>query len=89
MKNLALPSLKNDGYTEKLIPWLPDEAPKPILIRSFENALRSLLQNTDLVTEENLSFPNKGSPFKFEQKPVMTLETPITELHHGSLWIDT
>ena len=89
IKNQALPHMKTDGYETKLMSWLPKMEPKQIVFRSFENALRSLLTNTDLVTQKNMSFPNADSPFLYERKPAMTAETPITELHHGSWWIDT
>jgi len=89
IKNQALPHLKTDDYDEKLVSWLPKQEPKEIVFRTFENALRSLLTNTDLVTQKNMSFPNADSPFLYERKPAMTDETSITELHHGSWWIDT
>lgn len=89
VKDDLLPHIKNDCFEEKLIPWLPEDKPQKITFRSFENALRSLLTNNDLVNETNLSFPNADSPYSCTRKPVLTTESPITELHHGSWWIDT
>ena len=84
----ALPHLQNDAFEHECIPWLPGGV-KQITFRSFENAIRSLLTNTELCKQENLSFPNTDSPLLVERKPEITPDTPITELHHGSWWIET
>ena len=81
--------MTNDQYEQKVLDWLPDLSPQQITVRSFENSLRSLLSNKDLVQESNLSFPNANTPYSCECKPALTQDTPIEELHHGSWWIDT
>ena len=89
MKDDLLPHLTNDHYEKKLLAWLPDLSPQEITLRSFENALRSLLSNKDLMHESNLSFPNADTPISCKRNPILTTDMPIEELHHGSWWIDT
>ena len=77
-----------DKFEPQLIDWLPDLKPATVYHRPFMNALQSLLSNHSIVKEENLSFPDKNSPFS----PVDMSEnsTPlIEELHHGEWWSRT
>ena len=89
MKEDLLPHMTNDRYEQKVLDWLPDLKPQQLTVRSFQNALNSLLTNTDLVQESNLSFPNADTPYSCVRKPALTPDTPIEQLHHGSWWIDT
>ena len=70
------------------IDWLPDGNLVQVHVRTFQEALFSLLTNPSLVKEENFSFPLKNTPFlsrDFHIDP----ESPITELHHGVWWTDS
>ena len=65
--------------------WLPDNKLVQVYVRSFRQALFSLLTNPCLVKEDNFSFPLTDTPFlpadfKLDEK------VPITELHHGRWW---
>ena len=60
-----------------------------VFVRSFSDALLSMLENKSLFKEENLSFPNSDTPYSPENFPVLTENSMITELHHGSWWRDT
>ena len=62
-KENLLPQMTQDCYKQKLLEWLPDLHPQQITVCSFENTLRSLLSNKDLVNETNLSFPNADTPY--------------------------
>ena len=67
------------------INWLPDNKLVQVQVRSFQQALFSLLTNPVLVKEENFSFPLRDTPFlpnDFEYDPTV----PMTELHHGRWW---
>ena len=81
MKEDLLPHMTNDRYENKLLDWLPDLSPQQITLRSFKNALCSLLSTKNLVQESNLSFPNDDTLFSYKCKPVLTQDTPIEELH--------
>eukprot|EP00531_Pseudo-nitzschia_arenysensis_P000969 CAMPEP_0116116834 /NCGR_PEP_ID=MMETSP0329-20121206/1249_1 /TAXON_ID=697910 /ORGANISM="Pseudo-nitzschia arenysensis, Strain B593" /LENGTH=935 /DNA_ID=CAMNT_0003610355 /DNA_START=406 /DNA_END=3213 /DNA_ORIENTATION=+ len=89
IKEIAMPHLQDDRFEPKLISWLPDDTPQTIYVRSFDNAIRSLLTNTDLCCERNLSFPNSDSPYEYQRLPALTDDTVISELHHGNWWINT
>ena len=93
-----VPEIKGGGFKPCLIDWVfkpevgkknPRHGQKQVFVRSFSDALRSILTNKTLVKEENLSFPNDETPLSSVHHPVMNNETMITELHHGSWWIDT
>ena len=70
------------------INWCPDNKPIQVYTRSFLEALNSLLTNTELVREENYSFPNPDSPF-IEPDFEMDDDKIISELHHGEWWINS
>ena len=70
------------------INMLPDNKLVQVYVRSFRQALNSLLTNYMLVKEENFSFPLSDTPFlpnEFE----LPNDVPITELHHGRWWTDS
>ena len=75
-----------DKFYPTIINWLPDNKPTQIYVRSFLNALFSLLSNKELTREENLSFPDYKDPFSWKQNPSLTGDSVISELHHGSWW---
>eukprot|EP00536_Pseudo-nitzschia_multiseries_P015967 jgi/Psemu1/44408/gm1.44408_g len=79
--NLGISETKFEPH---IINWLPCNLPTQIFVRSFPDALHSLLTNKELMQETNLSFPNVETPLSPENNPPLTNETYITELHHGS-----
>lgn len=81
---LKLPA---DKFQIHAINWLPDNVPTPLSTRPFKNALQSLLSNSSVVREENLSFPDASTPYSpvsLDDHP--DDETIISELHHGGWW---
>ena len=77
-----------DKFEPQLIDWLPDLKPATVYHRPFMNALQSLLSNHSIMKEENLSFPDKNSPFS--SVDISGNGTPlIEELHHGEWWSRT
>ena len=86
-----------EPFRPKLIDWCEKAIPnvhegvsnQQIYVRSFKDALTSLLTNVTLMKEENLSFPNKETPLSYENNPPMEGSTEITELHHGNWWGNT
>ena len=54
-------SMNTYQFSPLKINWLPDNNPIQVYIRSFREAVNSLLTNVDLVKEENLSFPLQSS----------------------------
>ena len=82
--------MTDDRYEKKILKWLSDSSPQQITVCSFENALRSLLSDKDLVQESNFSFPNANILYSCKQKLALTTELPIEETTScGSWWIDT
>lgn len=67
------------------INWLPDNKLVQVQVRSFRQALFSLLTNPMLVKENNFSFPMRDTPF-LPADFKLDNDTPITELHHGKWW---
>lgn len=63
--------------------WLPEERTVTVYIRSFEDALYSLLHNTDVNNDQSLSFPDEFNPFLFSNTQ---RSSEISELHHGKWW---
>ena len=80
------PGKPPDCFEPVLMNWLPDNQPVEVHIRSFQNALDSLLSNPKLMRESNLSLPNAADPFSCENNPAVST---ISELHHGSWWKDS
>ena len=76
-------------FRPRIVPWLPDNNPREIYICEFQDALFSLLSCGDLMKEENLSLPNSKKPTSPEHDPMLTDDTEIQELHHGSWWCKT
>ena len=68
------------------VQWLPDNTALEISVRPFQHALNSLLTNSHILKEENLSFPNSETPYSYENVPSVNV---ISELHHGKWWSDT
>ena len=64
-------------------------AKQELYVRSFTQALRSLITNVSLMKQENLAFPNDDTPISPEHNPPITDDTMISELHHGSWWTET
>ena len=62
--------------------WLPDNKLVQVYVRSFRQALFSLLTNPCLVKEDNFSFPLNDTPF-LPADFNLDEKVPITELHHG------
>ena len=76
------------SFQPHAIEWLPDCKAVQVHVRSFQQALFSLLTNPSLVKEENFSFPLENSPFITEDFQIDP-NVPITELHHGVWWTDS
>ena len=73
------------SFKPRAINWLPDNKMVQVYVRSFQQALFSLLTNPILVKEENFSFPLEDTPFlpnDFKYNP----SAHMTELHHGQWW---
>eukprot|EP00537_Pseudo-nitzschia_pungens_P007979 CAMPEP_0172379242 /NCGR_PEP_ID=MMETSP1060-20121228/69828_1 /TAXON_ID=37318 /ORGANISM="Pseudo-nitzschia pungens, Strain cf. cingulata" /LENGTH=405 /DNA_ID=CAMNT_0013106979 /DNA_START=256 /DNA_END=1470 /DNA_ORIENTATION=+ len=84
--NLAVHDSK---FHPKITNWLPDNKPTQIFVRSFYDALYSLLTNRELMTDQNLSFPDCNTPLSPQNFPELTEATIISELHHGTWWTES
>lgn len=71
------------------ITWEPTKKPVQLFIRTFRDSLNSLLTNTNLVNEKNFSFPHPSVPYIGKNFSQASGETQISELHHGTWWIDS
>eukprot|EP00536_Pseudo-nitzschia_multiseries_P017302 jgi/Psemu1/314277/fgenesh1_kg.1475_\ len=69
-----------------ILNWLPDNKPTQVYVRSFKDAIYSLLSDQQLMIEENLSFPNYSTPLSPDNNPELNPNSVISELHHGSWW---
>ena len=78
-----------EPFKPKVTTWLPDNTPYNIYVCSFQNAIYSLLSNKILMSQENLSFPNKNTPLSPYHNDRLSMDSEITELHHGKWWTDT
>ena len=90
MKDLhycAANTMISDKFYPTIINWLPDNKPTQIYVRPFINALFSLLSNKQITREENLLFPDYKDPFSWKQNQLMTGNSVISELPHGSWWL--
>ena len=76
------------SFEKHAIEWLPDGKAVQVHVRSFQQALFSLLTNPSLVKEDNFSFPLENTPF-ITQDFQIDPNVPITELHHGVWWTDS
>ena len=94
----TVPDIQGGEFKKATIDWQykPDpgetisrKGKKEVFVRSFGDALRSLLTNKTLVKEENLSFPNSETPLSPEHLPALDSETLVSELHHGAWWTNT
>ena len=79
---------EDEGFLPHVVDgWLPYDKPIQIWTRDFTVALKSLLENTDLTKEENLSFPDQDVPYSW--KNFVQKDCEITELHHGTWWVES
>eukprot|EP00536_Pseudo-nitzschia_multiseries_P017808 jgi/Psemu1/315033/fgenesh1_kg.1829_\ len=69
-----------------ILNWLPDNKPTQVYVRSFKDAIYSLLSDQQLMIEENLSFPDYSTPLSPDNNPELNPHSVISELHHGSWW---
>eukprot|EP00536_Pseudo-nitzschia_multiseries_P019336 jgi/Psemu1/316888/fgenesh1_kg.4530_\ len=69
-----------------ILNWLPDNKPTQVYVRSFKDAIYSLLSDQQLMIEENLSFPDYSIPLSPDNNPELNPHSVISELHHGSWW---
>ena len=76
-------------YQPLVVNWLPDNRPTPLFVKSAVDAIFTLLSNSDILREENLSFPNKTNPTIPKQYPTRSNDSPISELHHGKWWLES
>ena len=74
----------DNKFYPTIINWLPDNKPTKINVRPFINALFHLLSNKEITREENLSFHDYKDFFLWKQNTVMTGDSVISKLHHGS-----
>jgi len=73
------------SFQSTAINWVPGNKMVQVYVRSFHQALFSLLTNPLIVMEENFSFPLEDTPFlpdDFKYNPGV----PMKELHHGRWW---
>jgi len=77
------------SFHPKIVNWKPHNKPTQVYVRDFKDALFSLLQNSDLMKEENLSFPDPHVPYVWNNFPPPDEDTEIKELHHGKWWVNT
>ena len=89
LKEVSVYADKKDDVFKPLVvdDWLPYNKPIQIFTRDFTVALKSLLENTELTKEENLSFPDPDVPYIW--KNFVQKDCEITELHHGSWWVES
>ena len=73
-------------FDKKILRWLPSNTGVEVCIRSFKNALFSLLTNTQLIIQDNISLPHSHNPYSYENHPPVEV---ISELHHGNWWSRT
>ena len=85
-KCVRMPETK---FKTVVINWLPSHKPVQLFIRTFRDSLNSLLTNTNLVKENNFSFPHPSVPYIGKNFSQASGETLISELHHGTWWIDS
>ena len=78
--------MKENEFIPTFIEWLPDNHITQVYVRSFKDALYSLLSNTELMKEENLSFPDSRTPLSPHLYPKTNSTSKITELYHGYWW---
>ena len=77
------------SFHPKIVNWKPHNKPAQVYVRDFKDALFSLLQNSDLTKDENLSFPDPHVPYVWNNFPPPGEDTALKELHHGKWWVDT
>eukprot|EP00536_Pseudo-nitzschia_multiseries_P015107 jgi/Psemu1/311732/fgenesh1_kg.821_\ len=73
-------------FHSHILNWLPDNKPTQVYVRSFKDAIYSLLSDQQLMIEENLSFPDYSTPLSPDNNPEVNPHSVISELHHGSWW---
>lgn len=77
------------SFHPKIVNWKPHNKPAQVYVRGFKDALFSLLENSDLMKDENLSFPDPHVPYIWNNFPSPGEDTAIKELHHGKWWVDS
>ena len=84
--NMGIP--EQNEFAPHLLNWLPADIPRPVQvhIRPFTYALYSLLSNKNIMTENNLSFPDSRTPLSPYNFPELSQDSDITQLHHGDWW---
>ena len=55
--------MPQNEFKKKIVNWLPDSQPTTLYVRSFQDAVFTLLSNTDIAKEGNFVFPDKQTPF--------------------------
>ena len=78
-----------NAFKTVTVNWRPSNKPVQLYIRSFRHTLNSLLTNSNLVKEQNFSFPHPSVPYIGKNFPKPAADTEISELHHGSWWVDS
>eukprot|EP00536_Pseudo-nitzschia_multiseries_P013746 jgi/Psemu1/36216/gm1.36216_g len=82
--NLGISDMK---FHPHILNWLPDNKPTQVYVRSFKDAIYSLLSDQQLLMrEENLSFQNYTNPLSPDNNPELNSHPAISELHHDSWW---
>eukprot|EP00536_Pseudo-nitzschia_multiseries_P008644 jgi/Psemu1/305843/fgenesh1_kg.222_\ len=66
-----------------ILNWLPDNKPTQVYVRSFKDAIYSLLSDQQLIREENISFPDYSTPLSPDNNLELNPHSVISELHHG------
>lgn len=57
------------SFHPKIVNWKPHNKPAQVYVRDFKDALFSLLKNSDLMKDENLSFPDPHVPYVWNNFP--------------------
>ena len=74
-------------FLKKMITVLPDHTPINLYVHPFQGAHNLLLLKPDKRMQQlKHSLPNVHNPFNFIKNPPVNT---ITELHHGSGWVDS
>ena len=79
-------NFQSSRFHPTVISYLPDERPTVVYMSSFADAVYSLLTDTELTTESNLSFPDPLSPFLAEPADPALRTNEVSEFHHGAFY---
>ena len=72
-----------NSFQKQFITYLPDNNLQSLSVKPFTVALRSLLSNKQLMTEENISLPHASNVYSHERYPPSEF---YSELNHGAWW---